>query len=393
MGPRLSRLDIESEALREERRVKSSSLEQRRVQSRATASAMLARVLARSPETRQSWELALGPQAMSLLVKFLAPDLPHLLLISATWHVRVLEALDQTFHRIESSFALVHSNLLFFKNSYQSFSRIRVADRTGLRHDRVIVFEPLPFLNHHTVKLRCTYRFLYSAVSYRFEYKFDCVPSGKRTLWVYRDDSKFNGVDKGLGYHAQVPKVCVGHLAEIALTWFNLQGLLDLDSIEWQPPIIQDTKAVLQSLTAATSSHGNKPQKPDTETEAMAHKLYHFNISRNCEAEYANTEWFEAEYFARQRDVYYYDHFMPFLQLTRCEFAGVDVTTSKNTYLAVSPGVIPDSKQKVGMEIEVKERDSIITTEVKRLGLLYDRGRPLELRLGDTFILYISKGG
>jgi hypothetical protein len=184
----------------------------------------------------------------------------------------------------------------------------------------------------------------------------------------------------------------VGQTAEIALTWFNLQGLLDLDSIEWQPPLIQDTRAVLQSLTVI-SPHGPKQQKPDSEADALAHKLYHFNISRNCEAEYSNTEWFEAEYFARQRDVYYYDHFMPFLRLIRCEFAGVDVTTSKNTYLAVCPGLIPDSKQKVGMEIEVKERDSLITTEVKRLGLLYDRGRPVELRLGDTFILYISKGG
>lgn len=391
MGPRLSRLDIESEALREERRQKSSNLEQRRTQHRTTASSMLARVLARSPESRQPWELALNPQAMGLLVKFLSPDLPQLLLVSATWHVRVLEALDQTFHRIESSFALVHSNLLFFKNSFQAFSRIRVADRTGLRHDRVIAFEPLSILCHQTVKLRCTYRFLYSSVSYRFEYKFDCVPNGKRTLWVYRDDSKFNGAEKSLGYHAQVPRVCVGHTAEIALTWFNLQGLLDLDSIEWQPPLIQDTRAVLQSLTVV-NPHTPK-QKPDSETDTLAHKLYHFNISRHCEAEYSNTEWFEAEYFARQRDVYIYDHFMPFLRLIHCEFAGVDVTTSKNTYLAVSPGLIPDSKQKVGMEIEVKERDSPITTEVKRLGLLYDRGRPLELRLGDTFILYISKGG
>ena len=397
MGPRVSRLDIESEEVREERRSKARSLQLKRAHSKSTTSAMVARVLAKTEgldrKGRQGWDItALSTGITLTLVKFLAPELPVLLLVSATWHVRILEALDQAFYRIESSFALIHSNLLFFKNSFQSHSKIRVSDKVGMRLDRVISFEPLQVLNRHTIKLRCTYRFLHSPTSYQFEYKFDCTPPGKRCIWLHKDESKFNGVDRGYGYHAQIPKITVGQTVEIALTWYNLQGLLDFDSIEWQPPVIQDTSAVLQGLSNAVTA-ASKQQKPNSETESATHKLYHYNISRNCEAEYTNMEWFEAEYFARQREVYYYDHFMPFLRLVRCEFAGVDVTTSRNTYLAVMPGIVPDSKLKIGVEVEVKPRDTNVTSEVKRLGLLYDRGRPVELRVGDSLVLYISKGG
>lgn len=42
--------------------------------------------------------------------------------------------------------------------------------------------------------------------------------------------------------------------------------------------------------------------------------------------------------------------------------------------------------------MENKEKDNI-TNEVKRVGFLIDRGQPLEVRPGDTVILYMSMGG
>lgn len=391
MGPKLSRLDIESDSVRADRRSRSSILHQKRSLSKSTATAMLARVLAKRGEVGEHshWDLRdWDARVLVLLIKFLAPELPTLMLVSASWYVKILEALDQAFARVESSFALIHSNLLFFKSSYPAHSIIHVSDRLGVRHDRVLLFEPLSQLCRQTVKLRCTYRFLSSPISYRYEYKFDCIPSGKRTVWVCKDDGK----SAGKGFTAQIPKVCVGQTVEIAVNWFNLQGLVDLDSIEWQPPVIQDTEAVVRGLNAAVNGRA-RPLKSDSESEAALHRLFHYNISRHCEVEYANTEWSDAEYFEKQREVYIFDHFMPFLQLMRCEFGGVDVITSRNTYIAVCAGIVPDSKAKIGIEIEVKPQTAPLTSEVKRLGLLYDRSRPLELRVGDTFILYISKGG
>jgi hypothetical protein len=43
--------------------------------------------------------------------------------------------------------------------------------------------------------------------------------------------------------------------------------------------------------------------------------------------------------------------------------------------------------------IEVKPQNAEIIQEVKRIGLLYDRHRPIQLREGDIFVLYISRGG
>lgn len=91
--------------------------------------------------------------------------------------------------------------------------------------------------------------------------------------------------------------------------------------------------------------------------------------------------------------MYVYDHFYPYLKLVRSEFAGVDVTVSRNTYKAEKIGIVPDSSSKIGIQIEIKNSNAEITEEVKRMGFVYDRHRPLELRLGDAFVLYISRGG
>ena len=66
---------------------------------------------------------------------------------------------------------------------------------------------------------------------------------------------------------------------------------------------------------------------------------------------------------------------------------------SKFEYVAEVAGIVPDSLAKIGIMIEIKERDEELTNEVKRLGLLYDRYKQLEMRVGDIFVLYITRGG
>ena len=47
----------------------------------------------------------------------------------------------------------------------------------------------------------------------------------------------------------------------------------------------------------------------------------------------------------------------------------------------------------IGARVEVKGPKDEIVNEVKRIGLVFDRHTPIELRIGDTFVLYISRGG
>ena len=47
----------------------------------------------------------------------------------------------------------------------------------------------------------------------------------------------------------------------------------------------------------------------------------------------------------------------------------------------------------IGIKVESVVSNAGICNEVKRLGFLIDRGEDLELRGGDTFIVYVSMGG
>ena len=327
--------------------------------------------------------------AILSIVQFLAPELKTALLVSPEWHVRVLQCIDAGFSQVESQFALVHSHLLTFKKGFLDINPISVSGRKGIRGDRVMVAEPLPILIGHTVKLRYTYRTFSSSYSYKAEFKLDCVPKAKRKVWTHRDECRFHGEDQRRSYTQQVPPICEGDEFEFAVNWYNLLGLVRLDTVQWQPPVVQDTRVLLKSIQLSPEF----PRQPTDESEGIEKKLYLYNVARHCEVELSQTEWYEAEYYVKQNQVYKYDHFMPFLRLLKSEFAGVDVTISRNTYKVENPGIVPGSLNKVGIGIEIKHSEQKVTTEVKRMGFVYDRHKNLELRVGDTFTLYISRGG
>lgn len=396
MGPALSSQTDPPEVLAS-RVERSLAAKQKQRHQRQVLKAMVKRVLESPTLSPCPFDLReLPASALLLLLKFCMSDLRALLGVSATWNVKLIETMDQAFSRIESSFALVHSNLFFFKTGFISTSAIRLSDRTGLRVDRVLVAEPLQVLVGHTVKLRCNYRFLQRPGNlYKFEFKFDCIKAGKRTVWVHRDECKYSGSDLR-AYSSQIPTVCSGDSLEFAINWFNLQGLVDLSSIEWQPAQISDTAQILSNLQLAPKypEISSRPQADSSEDEQTIKKrMYLYNVARHCEVELAITEWYDPRYFLRPKETYIYDKFMPFLRLTSVDFAGVDNTVSRNTYIASTVGVVIDAERLIGMRVEIKANREEVVNEVKRVGLVFDRHTSVQLRLGDTFVLYISRGG
>ena len=61
------------------------------------------------------------------------------------------------------------------------------------------------------------------------------------------------------------------------------------------------------------------------------------------------------EYFQRQNEVFNFDFFSPFLRIVKTEFAGVDLTACRITYRAVLEGIVPESRGRIGISIEVVE--------------------------------------
>jgi hypothetical protein len=301
--------------------------------------------------------------------------------------VKILEAVDTIFSPIESHFSVVHSKYLLFKKSYLSTGEIHVVGKSGKRVDRVITAETLPRLKNLTIKLRFTYRTYHDNNIYSSEYKFDVSESMNRNVWVHRDESKVHSEENLKAYTLQIPMICQSDNIEFAINWLNLSSAVRLDSIQWQAPVIQETKVQINSLQLKYDLDRSK------KCEGIEHKTYMYNIARHCEVQLSQTEWYKAEYYTKQNLVYGYDHFQPFLRCIKSKFAGVDLVNSKFEYVAEYPGIVPGSLAKIGVLVEIKARDQEITNEVKRLGLLYDRHKQIELRVGDTFILYITRGG
>ena len=71
----------------------------------------------------------------------------------------------------------------------------------------------------------------------------------------------------------------------------------------------------------------------------------------------------------------------------------LDIAVSRSTLRAVVPGVAPQADRILGSRIEVLKKDVPIILPLKRIGLQHDRFTKIQLREGDTVLLYISQGG
>ena len=329
---------------------------------------------------------ALPNAALLQILEYLAPQVQQLMAVSSTWYMKILEVFSFAFTSVESQFALLHSNLFELVNSYISASKIEVSKKKGQRMDRVIVAEPLKILAGHTIKIRYTYKTFSNPNTYKAEFKLDCIPKKSRTVWVHKDECRLNSEETRKAYSQQIPKVCIGDHIEIAVNWLNLLGTVRLDSIKWQPPLIQDTRAILKSVQLAPEF----PVPKTPQNEGLKKKLYLYNVSRHCEVELSQTEWYDTRYYPLENYQNFRQHLMPYLKLIRSEFSGSDILFLRNTYKATREGMVPDSGTKLGVQVEIKTKNKPLTHEVKRMGLLYDRERPIQVRLDDLLVLYLS---
>jgi hypothetical protein len=359
---------------------KSNLILENREKVKKVYSSMVSRVLS-SPK-KDSFNLAQLPDlTIFTIIEFLPSQVLGLKSVSALWNFRITEVMDHMFNAIESQFALIHSHLFIFKTSHQSMQKICITGKQGIRIDRVVIIEPLPILAYHTIKLRYLYKMFKSPQVYKSEFKLDCVKQGKRSVWAYKDGSREVAAEVK-GFVQQIPAVCVGDSLEFAINWFSLIGLVKLDSIKWQPPLIQDTRAIEKVLSTVPE------EIPRNEYDPAQKKAYLYKISRTCELETPEIEWYDSKYYEAPSKAAKFDNFLPFLRLVKFEHAGSDVVLSKNTFKAETVGVVPDSRKVFGVQVEIKEKE--VRQEVKRMGFLYDRHRPIHLRLGDIFVLYVS---
>ena len=170
----------------------------------------------------------------------------------------------------------------------------------------------------------------------------------------------------------------------------NLNGFVEW--LEWEPATFQEAPNV-SALTY---------DKDWTKRLFFSHssqKIY-CDLNRICELEDAIVEWYEAKYFQGKekfdlnfikgvQDPYAIKKKDPIFEIKGLQYAGVDGSICKAVLKAVQPGLV-DKKNLYGIGIRVKAAEEELINEVKRIGYIRDREREMQLRVGDTLILYIN---
>jgi len=126
------------------------------------------------------------------------------------------------------------------------------------------------------------------------------------------------------------------------------------------------------------------------------------DMNRICEVEDAIVEWYEEEFYQKLQFKVDLAFLLPLFKIQSVQYGGVDGSILRVTASARCSGTL--DKEHLGLALVVKsglkqtdflEEDTedpvSLCNEVKRLGFLVDRKSPLQVRIGDSVLIYISK--
>jgi len=306
------------------------------------------------------------------IFSFIIDEYVKLILVSPIWYYKINELYESHLLALDNAFIKTYMDVLAFKRSYFSISPYKFSNKTGFRMDRNMVAEVLHPLVGKTVVLSYTYELTRKkGVQYKAIYKFDVVKKGSsRQIWIHKEESK-PFFDEGKSAFVQpIMPVCATDNIKFALSFYNMNGLVNISTIEWKPPIIEAIPSIPKEL------HSNFLQGIDK--------------NRICEMEEISDEWILFKYFESKHKQQY--EFDPQLLTYETRCSGIDIVTNKTTYLANQPGEVKKAFGKLGINIFVEGARDEIVTEIKRFGLYQDLENFIQLRQGDKLVLYLTKG-
>lgn len=228
--------------------------------------------------------ISLFPAEIQILVfTFIIDQYRQVLCVSAAWYTSISYAFDSLFNHIESQLASKSYQKVAFRNSFTQ-SSIWDGDSTKrMRIDRIIQLELLPGSEGKTLTVAYTFCFINDKKNrYITQYKIDCKPKGNRTIWIHRSHNILTR--KSSAYSVNIVPVCTSDIFEIAINYYTQRGLIDLSSIEWLEPTIENS-VDLDLLEGFIIRH-SKESKENFE-----------DLNRICELEQMVSEWYDSKFY------------------------------------------------------------------------------------------------
>lgn len=177
---------------------------------------------------------------------------------------------------------------------------------------------------------------------------------------------------------------CAGDSLTLSVNLLSLQGALKPGSVVWAP---------ITSRTIPPESDFkdyNRVAKLTPNRDML--EKYFADLSRVCEVEDTVVEWFDYDaaismFSHRQIDI---SQYREQFSIQAIEIGGIDFSVLRLQLEARKPSETVEYDD-LKMQISVKEGP--VNNEVKRAGLLIDKGCDLEVSPGDQLVVYVSMGG
>ena len=330
--------------------------------------------------------ISLLPHNVQVLVlSYLIDQYRQILCVSAVWHSMTLTTLDMLFNPLENQLIDKSNGIFNFRNSFTQSTVCKNGCWKGVRVDRIIQLELQKGFEGKTLGISYTYSFANDAKNtyYRTQYKLDCIPKANKVFWIHKSENVITG--RKFTYTMNIAQVCTGDVVEIAINYYTPRGLINIKSISWEDIEMEMTPP--NDFLTAASMNTSRGATPDYTKGAMMKTKV--DLNRICELETMGSEWYDSKYYSMSEVFCDMKEISQNFIVESVEFASLDVKACKMKLTAYKVGSV--NKELMGIPVCIRPYGADCINEAKRLGLMIDREGDVQLRTGDTLLLYLSK--
>ena len=167
--------------------------------------------------------------------------------------------------------------------------------------------------------------------------------------------------------------------AEFTVNIITNKGLMNIRKFRWHPIKLFPTP----SMNFYEYSNENSTKR----------ELVDFNMSRYCELELLKGSWNDIELMEHSHIVKekLYEIFQNSFIINKILFDDVGYYIFKIYLEAKQLGELRCDKAQIGIKIFIYDKKDVVSNEVKKNNLIYDRKNELQMHIGDKLVFYLSK--
>ena len=231
--------------------------------------------------------------------------------------------------------------------------------------------------NVSTIQMREKEQYLRNI--YRFDYKYKSMKN--QIWWILQENTYFNyDQNKNNSYSMPIIPFKLNDFFEISVNVLSPKGFIHFENFKWK------------SLKILTNQTLNYIDYENFKIKKVKDKqLCDFDLSRFCEMELIKTKWND-ESRLKDKNISdkikeFINHFNENFNVNKIEFDDVGFYIIKMYFTAKKSGFI--SKNNIGININILEKNEKICNEIRKNGLIIDIGKGVEIQIGDILVFYL----